>query len=171
MLDHFVDSRYYRLKIPSYNTTRVFIHLSCIGGCSPWKSCKTGHHLTYVISLTSCSTIVIRNRKIIWKHWPYCWYSRLNLKYLRWPCRTYIETAKNGDFCEELLSENDFETVLATFCCYDHGAKASEAVQKIATDQKEYRKCSLCVIICWIAKIYLSINNSEKWLVTGIPLT
>ena len=63
------------------------------------------------------------------------------------------------------------EAVLAIFCCYDHGAKASEAVQKIATDQKEYRKCSLCVIICWIAKIYLSINNSEKWLVTGIPPT
>ena len=42
----------------------------------------------------------------------------------------------------------DFETVLATFCCYDHGAKASDAVQKIARDQKEYRKCSSCVIIC-----------------------
>ena len=39
---------------------------------------------------------------------------------------------------EELLSEDDFEAVLgavlATFCCYDHGAEASEAVQKIATD-------------------------------------
>ena len=35
---------------------------------------------------------------------------------------------------EKLLSENVFESVLATFCCYDHGAKASEAVQKIATD-------------------------------------
>ena len=55
---------------------------------------------------------------------------------------------KNGDFWDELLSENDFEAVLATFCCYDHGAKASEVVQKIATDQKEYRKCSSCVIIC-----------------------
>ena len=30
-------------------------------------------------------------------------------------------------FYEELLSENDFEVVLATFCCYDHGAKVSEA--------------------------------------------
>ena len=50
--------------------------------------------------------------------------------------------------CEELLCENDSEAVLATFCCYDHGAKASEAVQKIATDQKEYRKCSSYVIIC-----------------------
>ena len=58
------------------------------------------------------------------------------------------KTAENGKFCEEMLSENDFEAVLATFCCYDHGAKASEAVQKIATDQKEYRKCSSCVIIC-----------------------
>ena len=55
---------------------------------------------------------------------------------------------KNGDFCEELLSENDFEAVLATFCCFDHGAKASEAVQKFATDQKEYCKCPSCVIIC-----------------------
>ena len=92
--------------------------------------------------------IVIRNGKIIWKHGPLCWYFHLNLKYLGWPYRAYIKTAKNGDFCEELLSESDFEIVLATFCCCDHGAKASEAVQKIAADQKEYRKCSLCVIIC-----------------------
>ena len=60
---------------------------------------------------------------------------------MRWPYRAH--PAKNGNFCEELLSENGFEVVLVTFCCYDHGAKASEAVQKIATDQKEYRKCSL----------------------------
>ena len=45
-----------------------------------------------------------------------------------------------------MFSENDFEALLATFCCYDHCAEASEAVQKIATDQKEYRKRSLCVI-------------------------
>ena len=65
-----------------------------------------------------------------------------------WPYRAYIKTAKNADLHEELLSENDFETVLATSCCYDHGAKASEAVLKIARDQKQYRKCSSCVIIC-----------------------
>ena len=58
------------------------------------------------------------------------------------------QNSKNGNFCEELLIKDDFEAVLATFCCYDHGAEASEAAQKIATDQKEYRKCSLCVIIC-----------------------
>ena len=52
------------------------------------------------------------------------------------------------DFPEEFLSENDFETVLAILVFYDHGVKASEAVQKITADQKEYRKCSLCVVNC-----------------------
>ena len=56
--------------------------------------------------------------------------------------RAYIKTAKNGSSCEELHSENDFHAVLATFCYYDHGANASEEVQKIATDQREYHKCS-----------------------------
>ena len=92
--------------------------------------------------------IVIKNGKIVWKHGPFCWYFCLNVKYLGWPYRAYIKTVKNGNFCEELLSENGFEAVLATFYCYDHGAKASEAVQKIAADQKEYRKCSLCAVIC-----------------------
>ena len=51
-------------------------------------------------------------------------------------------------FVRNLLGENEFEAVLAIFCCYDHGAKTSEAVQKITTDQKEYHKCFLYVIIC-----------------------
>ena len=46
-----------------------------------------------------------------------------------------------------MLSKNEFEAVLATFCCYDHGANASETVQTIATDQKVYHKCSSCVVI------------------------
>ena len=113
--------------------------------------------------------IVIKNGKIVWKHGPHCWCLSLKLKYPRWPYRAYIKTTKNGDFCEELISENDIEAVLASFCCYEHGAKASEAVQKIAIDQKEYCECSSCVIICWIAKIYRAVNqssNNEKWLVT-----
>ena len=40
---------------------------------------------------------------------------------------------KNDGFCEDLLSENDFEVVLVNFCCYEYGANASEAVQKIST--------------------------------------
>ena len=115
--------------------------------------------------------IVIKNGKIVWKHGSHCLYFCLNLKYLGWMYKAYIKIAKNCDFWVELLSENDFEAVLATFCCYDHGANASEAVKKIATNQKECCKCSSCVIIWWIAKIYFLINNNEKWLVTRIPPT
>ena len=43
------------------------------------------------------------------------------------------QSAKNGNFCEELLSENDFEGVLVNFCCYDYDTNASEEVQKIST--------------------------------------
>ena len=46
-----------------------------------------------------------------------------------------ITMAKNGGFCF-FLSENDFETVLVNFCCYEHGANASEAVQKISTSTR-----------------------------------
>ena len=45
-------------------------------------------------------------------------------------------------FRGKFLRENDFEAVLTTFCCYDYGANASETVQKIATYQKDYHKCS-----------------------------
>ena len=57
-------------------------------------------------------------------------------------------------FSEEFLSENDVADVLATFYSYDYGANASEAVEKIVTDHKNYHKCSLCVIVCCIAKVY-----------------
>ena len=70
---------------------------------------------------------------------------------------------KNGGFCEELLSENNFEAVLANFCCYDYGANSSEVVQKIATNQKDYHKCSSCFIVCLIAKIYQSITVKKAW--------
>ena len=107
-----------------------------------------------------CYCIVIRNGRVVWKHGQYCWYFCSNVKYLGWPYRLYIKIAKNGNFGEELHSENDFKAVLGTFCSYDHGVRTSEAVQKIASDQIEYWKCYLCNI-CWIAKIYLCINNSD----------
>ena len=90
-------------------------------------------------------SIVIRNGNILWKHGRYCWYFRLNLKFLGWPYRAYIKTEKNGGFCEELLSEIDFEAVLATFCCHYLLILTSEALQKIATDKKDYHRCSLFV--------------------------
>ena len=51
-------------------------------------------------------------------------------------------------FARKCSVKMTFEAVLANFCCYDHGTKAYEEVQKIAADQKEYCKCSLCVTIC-----------------------
>ena len=108
--------------------------------------------------------IVIRNQKIVWKHRPYCWYFCLNLKYLGCPCREYTKTSKNGGFFEELLSENDFQAVLATFCCHDYGTNTSEAVQKIDTDQI----LSQMLFVCYstLNSQNISINNSEKRLVT-----
>ena len=58
------------------------------------------------------------------------------------------QNSETVGFCAELFRKNDFQVVLATFCCYDCGANASEAVQKIATDQKGYHKCSSFVIVC-----------------------
>ena len=54
---------------------------------------------------------------------------------------------KYFSFCEELLSENDFEAVLASFCCYDYGANAPEAVQKISTKTLELCANSLKQLI------------------------
>ena len=53
--------------------------------------------------------------------------------YLNFSIQEIHQNSKNGGFCEELLSENDFEAVLVNFCCYEYGANASEAVQKIST--------------------------------------
>ena len=124
---------------------KCFSWISCNGTYNYWEENLSSRIHCADIPVFE-NIIVIRNGRIVWKHGLFCWYFGLSLKYLEWPYREYIKTAKNGDFCEELLSENDFEAVLTTFYCYDHGAKASEAVQKIATDQKEYCKCFLGVI-------------------------
>ena len=84
-----------------------------------------------------------------------------NLKYQGWQYREHIKTLKNGGFCEEWLSEDDFEAVSATFCCYDYRANASEAVQKKPTDKKSiktYRskKVSQMLLVCY------NLLNSQK---------
>ena len=57
---------------------------------------------------------------------------------------------QSGSFCEELLSENYFEAVLVNFCCYDYGANASEAVQKIST-RSQLELCQLTKTANFIA--------------------
>ena len=39
-------------------------------------------------------------------------------------------------FSEDFLRGDDFEVVLVIFYCYDHGADASEVIEKIDTDEK-----------------------------------
>ena len=107
-------------------------------------------------------TIVIRNGKIVWKHGPYCWYFCLNLKYLGWPYSAYIKKAKNGEFCEELLSESVVEVVLATFCYCDYDAKAlsKRVSQMLFVFYNMLNSQNIAT--------YQSKGNSKKWLVTRI---
>ena len=39
-----------------------------------------------------------------------------------------------------------------------YGTNAFEAIQTIASDQKDYHKCYSCVIVYWIAKIHQSVT-------------
>ena len=71
----------------------------------------------------------------------------MNLKYLGWPYREYIKTAKNGGFCEELLSENKFEALLATFCCYDYSANASEDSYRSLQIKKKSQMLMRCSLL------------------------
>ena len=53
--------------------------------------------------------------------------------YLNFSIQKIHQNGKSGGFCEDLLSENDFEAVLVNICCYVYGGSAFEAVQKIST--------------------------------------
>ena len=74
------------------------------------------------------------------------------VKLMGWSYREYIKKTENGSFCDELVSRNDFEAILATSCCDEYGPNPSEAVQKITVDKQNYPKCSSFFIICWIDK-------------------
>ena len=76
------------------------------------------------------------------------WIFSFELEISRVAYKEHIKTMKASSFCKELLSENDFEAALVNFCYYDFGANASGAFQKIATDQKDYHKCSSYVVVC-----------------------
>ena len=96
---------------------------------------------------------------MVWKHRSYLFIFSLELEYIGWPYREYIKTAKNGSFCEELLSGNDFETVLVNFCCYEFGANASEAVPKIST---ETLKLYVNSVKTKLAVYYLLIGDASQ---------
>ena len=54
---------------------------------------------------------------------------------------------------QDILCGDDFDTALAIFHFYYYSVNATVAVEKIATDEKDYHKCSIHVII-WIATAY-----------------
>ena len=50
---------------------------------------------------------------------------------------------------EDFHCGDDFDAVLALFRSSGYGENISEVVGKITTDEeKDYHKCSLCVIVC-----------------------
>ena len=57
-------------------------------------------------------------------------------------------------FIKEFLSGDDFGAVLAVFCCYDYELNAFEVIERIAANEKNNDKCSLCAVVCCIAAVY-----------------
>ena len=56
-------------------------------------------------------------------------------------------------YSEDILCGDDFDTALAIFRFYYYSVNATVAVEKITTDEKDYHKCSIHVIV-WIATPY-----------------
>ena len=55
-----------------------------------------------------------------WKHRLYLLIFSLELEIFGVVVQKMHQNSKNGGFCEELLSENDFEAALVNFCCCDY---------------------------------------------------
>ena len=60
----------------------------------------------------------------------------------------YIKTGKIVACSEDFYSGDDFDAVLAIFGSYRYHANATEAGGKITTDENDYRKCCLRIIVC-----------------------
>ena len=71
-----------------------------------------------------------------------------------------METAKIAACSEDFLCREDIDAVLAVFHFYGYGENASEAVEKIDTDEKDYHKHFLRVKVC-ITTAY-HINSSKR---------
>ena len=72
------------------------------------------------------------------------------------------QNSQSGDFCEELLCENDFEAVLANFCCYEYGANASGG-----SSENRYRikRLSQMLLVCYsLLNSHQSITVKKGWL-------
>ena len=135
--------------MPYFKVTSYIVHICLEIFCILFSIClsyyetlfKSLQFLEYVINHT---TMVIKNGKIVWKHRPYYWYFRFNLKYLGWPCEALL-----WKWWQRFWGSSEDRYRLK---------RVSEMLL-------------VCYIIFWIAKIFLSINNTEKSLVTRTPQT
>ena len=64
----------------------------------------------------------------------------LNLKFLGWPHSKSIKIAKMIACSENCHCGDDFDAVFTIFRSYRYGANASEAVDKITAEEKDYCK-------------------------------
>ena len=107
------------------------------------------HSIRQEFNLTeNIDIIVIRNGWIVWKHELHCLYFCLNLKFLGWPCMKYITTAIMATWSENFHCGDDFDDAITIFCSHCYSQIACEAVKKITTDEDDYQKCTLHVIVC-----------------------
>ena len=82
------------------------------------------------------------------------------MKFLGLPHKEYINIAEMAACIKNVHCGYDFDCVLAIFRPYDYGTKASEAVEKIALDEKDYPKYSFCFIVCISAAIPIKLENA-----------
>ena len=96
-------------------------------------------------------TIVIRNRKIVWKYRSYLLIFCLELEIFGihhiWDTENTSKQQKMVVFVRNCLVKMTLRLFLASFCCYDYGANASEADQKISTRTLELYANSLKQLI------------------------
>ena len=71
----------------------------------------------------------------------------LELEISRMAIKRPHEISEKWWLCEELLSENNFDAVLVTFCCFDYCVNPSETAQKMAADEKDDHKYYLYAIV------------------------
>ena len=133
--------------------TAIFLlttkHKKTIMACSYWIFYKYFLHFELLAGNT------VKNERIHQKYWHHTPYTETDTQIILLIFSVEFETLNIWDgrtkntskqpkwwlFVRNCQVKNEFETALANFCRYDYGDNASEAVQKIAADQKDYLKC------------------------------
>ena len=109
------------------------------------------------------TTMVIRNGKMVWKH-------GLIIDIFAWTWNIWDGGTENTSKQRKMVAFMRNCSVKITLRLFQPLSVVMtmvatlEAVQKIATNPKDYHKYSSCVTVCWIVKIYQSITVKKGWL-------